>query len=95
MKKLISLVLAMMMLLSVSLACAKTLEPDNTEFERLSGEQVNVECFVKRTGCNGFCESFHYRPNASRYIFVNSSASSNSSGSNLRNLIIWRIYFGS
>ena len=27
------------------------------EFERLSGEQVNVECFVKRTGCNGFCEN--------------------------------------
>ena len=36
-------------------------------------------CFVKR---------FIYKPNASRYIFVNSSASSNSSGSNLRNLII-------
>ena len=30
----------------------------------------------------------NYRPNASRYIFVNSSASSSSSGSNLRNLII-------
>ena len=42
MKKLISLVLAMMMLLSVSLACAKTLEPDNTEFDRLSGTVVNA-----------------------------------------------------
>ena len=42
MKKLISLVLAMMMLLSVSLACAKTLEPDDTEFERLSGTVVNA-----------------------------------------------------
>ena len=42
MKKLISLVLAMMMLLSVSLACAKTLEPDDTEFERLSGSVVHA-----------------------------------------------------
>ena len=27
------------------------------EFERLAGERANVECFVKRTGCNGFCEN--------------------------------------
>ena len=27
------------------------------EFERLAGENANVECFVKRTGCNGFCEN--------------------------------------
>ena len=27
------------------------------EFERLAGENVRVECSVKRTGCNGFCEN--------------------------------------
>jgi len=27
------------------------------EFERLAGESAKVECFVKRTGCNGFCEN--------------------------------------
>ena len=48
---------------------------------------------VKIFGC--FCKCFHYRPNALRYICVNSSASSISSGSILRRRIIWRMYLGS
>ena len=27
------------------------------EFERLTGNNARVECYIKRTGCNGFCEN--------------------------------------
>jgi hypothetical protein len=41
-KKLISLVLAAVMILAVSAAAAKTVEPDDTEIERLAGATVHA-----------------------------------------------------
>ena len=42
MKKLLSLVLAVVLLCSVSLACAATVTPDNTEYGNLEGTVVNA-----------------------------------------------------